>query len=364
MIEKPDYVFFSDCEGPISKNDNAFELTSAFIPEGEYFFKLLSKYDDILAYVVKRPKYRAGYTLKMIAPFLKAYGVTNKNAEAFSKETLVLIPGAKETINYVQTILSTYIISTSYGQYISAVCEAIDFPFQNTRCTNLNLDKYSLSDHDRNLLIKNRDEIVSLPMLDVPEGATSIKDLSEKDQNTVRVLDRIFWELTMSMFVRTVMFNTEPLGGEGKAEAVLRIVRDLNLKLNNAIYVGDSITDVDAMRLVKSNGGLSVSFNGNKYAVQEAEIAIMSEDTLITKILIEILTNHGKGVLLELLSNWNLYELSQFIVNDDLRITAEKKYEACLPIVELVMDNNVDRISEDSSVFRKTVRGERVGKLG
>lgn len=364
MIEKPGYVFFSDCEGPITKNDNAFELSSNFIPEGDYFFTLLSKYDDILAYVVKRPKYRAGYTLKMIAPFLKAYGVTNKSAKAFSKETLVLIPDAKETIKYVQTILSTYIISTSYGQYISAVCEAIDFPFQNTRCTNLNLDRYSLSDHDCNILTKNRDEIVSLPMLDVPEGATSIKDLSERDQNTVRVLDKIFWELTMSMFVRAVMFNTEPLGGEGKAEAVKRIVRDLNLKLNNAIYVGDSITDADAMRLVRSNGGLSISFNGNKYAVQEAEIAIMSEDTLITAILVEILTNHGKGVLLELLSNWNLYELSQFIVNDDLRITTEKKYEAGLPIVELVMDDNVDRISKDSSEFRKTVRGERVGKLG
>jgi len=364
LIEKPNYIFFSDCEGPISKNDNAFELSSHFIPDGDYFFALLSKYDDVLAYVIKRPKYRAGYTLKMIAPFLKAYGVTNKSVKTFSKETLVLIPGAKETLQYIQSLLSSYIISTSYGQYISAVCEAIDFPFQNTRCTNLDLDKYPLSGYDCKILTKNRDEIVSRPMLEVPEGATSIKDLSERDLKTVRVLDRIFWELTLSMSVRTVMINTEPLGGEGKAEAVKRIVRDLDLKLNNIIYVGDSITDTDAMRLVRSNGGLSVSFNGNKYAVQEAEIAIMSEDTLITSIVVEILANHGKGVLLELLSNWNLYELSQFIVNDVLRITAEKKYEAGLPIVKPVTNNNADRISKDSSEFRKTVRGERIGKLG
>ncbi len=364
MIEQPNYVFFSDCEGPISKNDNAFELSSKFIPDGEYFFTLLSKYDDVLAYVVKRPKYRAGYTLKMIAPFLKAYGVTDENAKSFSKETLVLIPGAKKTIKYIHSILSTYIISTSYRQYISAVCEALDFPFQNTRCTNLNLDKYPLNDYDCKILTKNREEIVSLPMIEVPEGATSVNDLSERDMKTVKVLDRIFWELTLNMPVRTVMINTEPLGGEGKAEAVKRIVRDLGLKLNNVIYVGDSVTDVDAMRLVRSNGGFSISFNGNKYAVQEAEVAIMSKDTLITSILVEILINHGRGILLELLSNWNLYELSQFIDNDELRITTEKKYEVNLPIVKPVMNNDVDRISKDSSEFRKTVRGERVGKLG
>ena len=90
----------------------------------------------------------------------------------------------------------------------------------------------------------------------------------------------------------------------------------------------------------------------------------MSKDTLITSILVEILTNHGRGILLELLSNWNFYELSQFIDNDELRIIAEKKYGVNLPIVKHVMNKNVDRISKDSSEFRKTVRGERVGKLG
>ena len=35
------HVFISDCEGPISKNDNAFELTAHFIPEGEKLFSLI-----------------------------------------------------------------------------------------------------------------------------------------------------------------------------------------------------------------------------------------------------------------------------------------------------------------------------------
>ncbi|MFQ6074292.1 MAG: hypothetical protein ACE5KC_03635, partial [Candidatus Bathyarchaeia archaeon] len=73
MSKTSQRVFISDCEGPISKNDNAFELATHFIPEGDSFFTLISRYDDILADIVKKPGYKAGDTLKLILPFLKAY---------------------------------------------------------------------------------------------------------------------------------------------------------------------------------------------------------------------------------------------------------------------------------------------------
>ncbi len=66
-------IFVSDCEGPISKNDNAFELAAHFIPEGEKLFTNISKYDDVLADVLQKPGYTAGSTLKLILPFFKAY---------------------------------------------------------------------------------------------------------------------------------------------------------------------------------------------------------------------------------------------------------------------------------------------------
>ena len=47
-------VFVSDCEGPISKNDNAFELARNIISDGAHFFTLISKYDDVLADIVKK----------------------------------------------------------------------------------------------------------------------------------------------------------------------------------------------------------------------------------------------------------------------------------------------------------------------
>ena len=77
-------VFISDCEGPISKNDNAFELAANFIPNGDKLFTNISKYDDVLADVLHKTGYTAGSTLKLIIPFFKAYGVKDKQMEEFS----------------------------------------------------------------------------------------------------------------------------------------------------------------------------------------------------------------------------------------------------------------------------------------
>ena len=79
----PKRFFATDCEGPISKNDNAMELAGQFLPRGERFFSRVSKYDDFLADVEKRPGYRAGDTLKLILPFFKAFGVTGGTWKRF-----------------------------------------------------------------------------------------------------------------------------------------------------------------------------------------------------------------------------------------------------------------------------------------
>ena len=88
-------VFVSDCEGPISKNDNAFELAENFIPNGDKFFTNISLYDDVLADALKKPGYNAGSTLKLILPFFKAYGITDSQMEDFSARNIVLIANSK-----------------------------------------------------------------------------------------------------------------------------------------------------------------------------------------------------------------------------------------------------------------------------
>ena len=90
----PRRIYVTDCEGPLTKNDNAQEIAERFIPDGAEFFARLSKYDDFLADVVRRPGYNAGDTLRLLPPFLKAFAVTDEDVEAFSAEGVLLVPGA------------------------------------------------------------------------------------------------------------------------------------------------------------------------------------------------------------------------------------------------------------------------------
>jgi len=47
------HAYITDCEGPVSKNDNAYEIAEAFLQEGGRFFALLSQFDDYLGDIEK-----------------------------------------------------------------------------------------------------------------------------------------------------------------------------------------------------------------------------------------------------------------------------------------------------------------------
>ncbi|MGF3521564.1 MAG: hypothetical protein ACQXXJ_00515, partial [Candidatus Bathyarchaeia archaeon] len=161
-------LFTSDCEGPISKNDNAFELTAHFVPDGDKLFSIVSKYDDFLADIVKKKGYTAGSTLKLILPFLKAYDVTDSLMREFSANNLVLIQGIHDTLKHISSIAEAFIVSTSYEHYIKALCNALDFPFENTYCTKLSMENCTLKVNEKEQLKNLAKEIASMPNLNIP----------------------------------------------------------------------------------------------------------------------------------------------------------------------------------------------------
>ena len=179
-------VFITDCEGPISKNDNAFELTSRIVLKGDRLFSLISRYDDVLADIVKKPGYKAGDTLRLILPFLKAYGATNKLLKEYSSQNVLLVPGADETLRFVHNIMPSFIVSTSYEQYITSLCDIIGFPKSNTYCTKLNIDKYQLSTEEAVKLKTVCEKISLMPMIEVPDGAVSVDDLPNESREIGR----------------------------------------------------------------------------------------------------------------------------------------------------------------------------------
>jgi energy-converting hydrogenase A subunit R len=353
-------VFVSDCEGPISKNDNAYEATARFVPKGDKLFTRISKYDDVLADVVKKPGYNAGDTLKLILPFLKAYDVNDEQLKQFSAENLLLISGSKNTLEHVRRSSDSFIVSTSYEHYIRALCDELSFPFEKTYCTRMSLDKYVVSSRENSQLREFATEIAQMPIITIPPNAKSLEDFSEQDRETVMQLDSIFWEKISRMGAGIVFRITKPVGGRQKAEAVKNAVDRSGVQLSDVLYVGDSITDVEAFKLVTENGGLTVSFNGNEYAVRNAELAVLSENNTIVAVIADLFSKKEKEKVLQVLGECSYENLKQTSVAKSIL----EKLSVKLPKLQIVTPKNMETLVRESIDFRKKIRGEAVGRLG
>ena len=333
----------SDCEGPISANDNAFELAGHFIEDGERFFQIVSQYDDILADEIKRPGYNAGSTLKLILPFLRAYGATNQNMKDFSQENVLLIPGARATLGLLQFIMPTYIVSTSYEPYIRALCDLTNFSFNQCYCTRLDLDSHPLGNADQEKLRQFRLSIVDNP------------DFEN--------LERIFWEELPEMEIYSLVEEVNPVGGEAKKEAVLDIMEKRSFQASDLMYVGDSITDVQPLNFAKENGGIALSFNGNEFALDNASIAAISDNTVITSVIADLFNRYDLKVVQDFALSFEK-DPEKAVQEHTLNPQLASKLVETNTRLEMVTENNREELKEESSKFRKRVRGESIGGLG
>ena len=238
--------------------------------------------------------------------------------QEFSAQNLILIAGTKKTLQYITSLTEAFIVSTSYEHYIKALCDYVCFPFENTYCTRISLDNYSISEKEKDRLKAIAKEIASLPRINIPPEAKTLKDLSKRDQENVDRLDEIFWKEIAEMKIGRIFSEVKPVGGEQKAAAIRDIVNKLQVPLSSVMYVGDSITDVKAFQLVREGGGLTVSFNGNGYAVRNAEVAVQAENNTVIAILADVFLNNGKEKVIGLVERWTVEDVKDSVVNPAL----------------------------------------------
>jgi len=296
-------------------------------------------------------------------PFFKAYCISDPEMEAFSEQNIVLIANSQTTLQHVQEISDAFIVSTSYEHYIKALCKAVDFPYKNTYCTRVSLDKISITPQEKDSLRTLAQEITQMRLIDIPQDAETTADFCSGDIATIQRLDEIFWSEIPQMFVGKFL-KVVTVGGEQKAASIRDAGKRLHVGLADVMYVGDSITDVQAFRLVRENGGLSVSFNGNFYAVKNSEVAVQSESNLVTAVIADLFFRLGKEQTLKALSSWSIETLEQSDVKGALLKQFFKVYRDCLPKVQIVTAENMETITKESTAFRKKVRGVNIGRLG
>ncbi len=347
MFEKS---FITDCEGPLTLNDNAFEIAAKFIENGGELFKILSLYDDYLVDIVKKEGYKAGNTLKLILPFFAVENLTNDILIDFSKNHIYAVSDSKFLLKYLKEAMNTYIVSTSYGQYIEAVSDYMEVSFQNTFYTNVDIDSLQLNDEEIQKIMEFKGLILNNP-------------------EDYELFDDIFFNQISKMGIYDEIRKIEVVGGLGKKLAIDEIIERDSIDVNEILYIGDSITDVEPLEFARKNNGISISFNGNEYPLKVAEIAIVSPNAVTTAVIANIYADNDKEKVLEFINDYNVsndlkqlfndYDIDEEIKNKFFNVFAED-----FPLIQIVTDDNYEDILKVSKEMRNNIRGQDIGGLG
>ncbi len=321
-----------DLEGPLSPQDNAYELMKLF-PNGDKIFEVISRYDDLLT-LEEREDYEPGDTLVLIVPFLILHNISEDNITALAVKAS-LTGGAAELIYWLQTKgWKLFCISTSYEQYAVHITQKLGIYAHNVACTPFPLDKFRLGKEDLALLQQAEQDILTMsPVTD--------------DERIKQNLDQFFWEKLPATNLGMAIKQLKPVGGRRKVAALKKFADTYDQPLSKWVVVGDSITDFRMLQAVEEEGGLAIAFNANEYALPYSTIGLAS--TFISD-LIEVLPAWQKGQRREV----------EKIVKEREKAggKGERGYFHWLSGRE-----NIDEIIEVHKRIRRLVR-EEAGKLG
>jgi energy-converting hydrogenase A subunit R len=252
-------VFF-DMEGPLSIQDNAYELMKLF-PNGGQVFEVISHYDDLLA-LEGREGYEPGDTLALIVPFLIHHSITEGDISGLA-DRAALVAGARELIMSLK-YWKVFCISTSYEQYANRIMHRVGIAQENLACTKFSIDRYrNLKDEENRALVENiEQEILALKAGD--------------DEGVKKRLDRFFWQELSQTSFGLALREVKPMGGRRKAAALRAFARAHGQFPEQVVAVGDSITDARMLETVDRAGGLAIAFNANEYALPYATMGLAS----------------------------------------------------------------------------------------
>jgi predicted HAD superfamily phosphohydrolase len=322
-----DRYLFTDWEGPWILTDFAFELSVAIL-NNDRFFRNLSQYDDYLAYEVRKEGYEAGYTVKLLVPFLKAAGVTNEGVRKIAEKVAKFVPDAETAMKYLQKTWVPVIISTSYIQYLEVTTKMIRANGK-LHGTFVNFDIIKMDRKIADSLLQEVDLIGSL-----------------RGDKLHSHLDKLFSIEEVAKIIRDV----KAVGAGEKAEILRKYCEEANIEV--PIAIGDSISDYKMFEEVKELGGYAVAFNGNKYALEHADVAIVSNSAISEVAVARILTEKGIHAL-------KSEDLIVSLLPNDLRSSFLQSNTK----IFIIEDMDIEEVLQHSSRMRVRLRGD-AGLLG
>ncbi len=250
-----------DLEGPLSPQDNAYDLMK-LIPNGDKLFEVISRYDDLLT-MEGRAGYEPGDTLALIVPFLVGHNISEADITALATKATLTGGAAELVATLKESGWEVFCITTTYEQYAHLITGKLGIPAVNVAGTPFPLDKLSqtLCQEDTALLQQVEQDILAI---------------SADDAMIKRKLDAFFWKRLPKSRLGAATRGVKPIGGRRKVAALDRFCESSGMPLSCWAVVGDSITDFRMLRAVDYAGGLAIAFNANQYALPYSTMSLAS----------------------------------------------------------------------------------------
>ena len=208
------------------------------------------------------------------------------------------------------------------------------------------------------------EEVQETPDLELPPGAASLAELAAPVQEAIGRLEHIFRERLPQMEIGAIYREASCVGGPEKAGIVADSLAKTGLKVEDTIYVGDSLTDVQALQAVRDGGGLAISFNGSRRALNAAEVAVVSDSAWSIGMLTAIFRLWGKEGVLEVASPERRGKSRALVLPEEmiepialgLQGRCFNLYQAQAP--------DLERLAQESEAMRASLRGAAIAARG
>ncbi len=360
-------IVVSDWEGPWVSADHGFDVAVSVVPRGVELFPAIGNYVVYLADVRGIKAFQPGETLSLVAPFLIASGADERILHEVAVQDARFIKGALEGIDTIQKQGSSFwVVSTSYHQYVWYTAPLAGIPIERTICTYFPIDdlKRHIRDVDKDMVKEMIDRIIETRKVELNRLKRN-EDMPEVARKAATMLDEFFLDKLPNTSFGPTLETVRPIGGQRKLDALVEILRREDRSMREAVVIGDSITDRNMLRETRENKGLSISFNGNEHAVPNANVAVASEDCMVTPLLVQIFGRSNIGEVEHVATNWGRDTLRREVSAGNLdqwlfdRVFRQEEQ----PSVYWVTEGEIDDILIVSRRYRATVRGEAVGKL-
>jgi len=337
--------------GFLSSGNSMKRMCDRFIRNGGRLYDILTAYDNISSFGLNREDRRSGDSIKTMIPLLKASGVTDSSVYDFFVNDMTLMPGS-DSIHYLNRLMTVSVVSEAYEHHTMALCDSLKLPADSVYSTNISFDGLDL---DKQEAKKFREFTSNLTKMDVPKitSKNDVQYIEPKDQMILETIDGMIDRMN-EMDIMYQLDDVKPIGGNEKAFSLMDMRRKTEVNLDCTAYLGNNGTDYPAMDIVRGNDGLSLSFNGDAYAVRGSNVAIMSPNSIAAAVVITEFYNGGMEGVYSMIDSWEREKLSKREFSDRHLMNALlAAFPSKLPDAVIVDDGNIENVVKESERFRK-----------